>query len=150
MSFDIYIHPWNHHQIRIRNISLSLKFACAPENCGILAPKDSVQTCKRDDQTTTWPLETQDSVLRMTPGPHLKCLPGKAQSCQENLLFVPANIRGGPRSPLLRAFTDSPGKCRRRQWQPTPVLLPGESQGQRSLVGCRLWGRTESDATEAT
>ena len=28
----------------------------------------------------------------------------------------------------------------RRQWQPTPVFLPGESQGQRSLIGCRLWG----------
>ena len=33
----------------------------------------------------------------------------------------------------------------RRKWQPTPVFLPGESQGQRSLVGCRLWGRRESD-----
>ena len=31
----------------------------------------------------------------------------------------------------------------RRKWQPTPVFLPGESQGQGSLVGCRLWGRTE-------
>jgi len=38
----------------------------------------------------------------------------------------------------------------RRKWQPTPVFLPGESQGQGSLVGCRLWGRTESDTTEAT
>ena len=38
----------------------------------------------------------------------------------------------------------------RRKWQPTPVLLPGESQGWGSLVGCRLWGRTESDSTEAT
>ena len=38
----------------------------------------------------------------------------------------------------------------RRKWQPTPVFLPGESQGWRSLVGCRLWGRTESDTTEAT
>ena len=38
----------------------------------------------------------------------------------------------------------------RRKWQPSPVFLPGESQGQRSLVGCRLWGRTESDMTEAT
>ena len=36
------------------------------------------------------------------------------------------------------------------KWQPTPVFLPGESQGQGSLVGCRLWGRTESDTTEAT
>ena len=39
---------------------------------------------------------------------------------------------------------------RRRQWQPTPVLLPGKSQGRKSLVGCRLWGRTESDTTEVT
>ena len=38
----------------------------------------------------------------------------------------------------------------RRKWHPTPVFLPGESQGRGSLVGCRLWGRTESDATEAT
>ena len=41
-------------------------------------------------------------------------------------------------------------KVRRRQWQPTPVFLPGESQGRGSVVGCRLWGRTESDTTEAT
>ena len=33
----------------------------------------------------------------------------------------------------------------RRKWQPTPVFLPGESQGRGSLVGCCLWGHTESD-----
>ena len=38
----------------------------------------------------------------------------------------------------------------RRKWQPTPVFLPGEPQGRGSLVGCRLWGRTESDMTEET
>ena len=38
----------------------------------------------------------------------------------------------------------------RRKWQPTPVFLPGESQGPGSLVGCRLWGHTESDTTEVT
>ena len=38
----------------------------------------------------------------------------------------------------------------RRKWQPTPVFLPGESQGQGSLVGCRLWGHTELDTTEVT
>ena len=37
---------------------------------------------------------------------------------------------------------------RRRQWQPTPVLLPGKSHGRRSLVGCSPWGREESDTTE--
>ena len=38
----------------------------------------------------------------------------------------------------------------RRKWQPTPVFLPGESQGWRSMVSCRLWGRTELDTTEET
>ena len=45
----------------------------------------------------------------------------------------------------LFTFMDWRGK-----WQPTPVFIPGESQGQQSLVGCHLWGRTESDTTEAT
>ena len=36
----------------------------------------------------------------------------------------------------------------RRQWHPTPVLLPGKSHGRRSLVGCCLWGRTELDTTK--
>ena len=38
----------------------------------------------------------------------------------------------------------------RRKWQPTPVFLPGESQGWGSLMGYRLWGCTELDTTEAT
>ena len=37
---------------------------------------------------------------------------------------------------------------RRRQWHPTPVLLPGKSHGWRSLVGCSPWGLEESDTTE--
>ena len=37
---------------------------------------------------------------------------------------------------------------RRRQWHPTPVLLPGKSHGQGSLVGCSPWGRQQSDTTE--
>jgi len=36
----------------------------------------------------------------------------------------------------------------RRQWHPTPVLLPGKSHGRRSLVGCSPWGRWELDTTE--
>ena len=36
----------------------------------------------------------------------------------------------------------------RGQWHPTPVLLPGESHGRRSLVGCSPWGHKESDMTE--
>ena len=47
-------------------------------------------------------------------------------------------------------FNTRYGTAWRRKWQPTPVFLPGESQGRRSLVGCRLWGHTESDTTEVT
>ena len=45
---------------------------------------------------------------------------------------------------------ENPSMFWRRKWQPTPVFLPGESPGRVSLVGFRLWGRTESDTTEVT
>ena len=58
-----------------------------------------------------------------------------------------AAVHGVPKSRTrLSTFTFTRW---RRKWQPTPVFLPGESQGRGSLVGCRLWGRTESDMTEA-
>ena len=66
--------------------------------------------------------------------------PGRLQSMR--LLRVGHN---GAISLLLFTFMHW-----RRKWQPTPVFLPGESQGRGSLVGCRLWGRPESDTTEAT
>ena len=65
-----------------------------------------------------------------------------------------------PRSPTLQADslpTEPPGwlylwglisTLWRRQWHPTPVLLPGKSHGRRSLEGCSPWGRQESDTTE--
>ena len=51
---------------------------------------------------------------------------------------------------LVKILNLSPQIPWRRKWQPTPVFSPGESQGWGSLVGCRLWGRTESDTTEVT
>ena len=45
-------------------------------------------------------------------------------------------------------FGKTQGISRRRQWQPNPVLLPGNSRGWKSLVGCSPWGREESDTTE--
>ena len=47
-------------------------------------------------------------------------------------------------------FFKTPLKTWKRQWHPTPVLLPGKSHGQRTLVGFHLWGHTELDTTEAT
>ena len=49
---------------------------------------------------------------------------------------------------VWNSFATNYTPSRRRQWHPTPVLLPGKSHGQRSLVGCSPWGRKESDMTE--
>jgi len=71
--------------------------------------------------------------------------------CMENLMD------GGPWKAAVHGVTK--GRTRlhnftfmhwRRKWQPTPVFLPGESQGRGSLVGCHLWGPTELDVTEVT
>ena len=51
-------------------------------------------------------------------------------------------------SSLRVLFSNPKGQLWRRQWQPTPVLLPGKSHGRRSLVGCSPWGCEESDMTE--
>ena len=64
----------------------------------------------------------------------------------------PSQPRHSPPQILGTLTVDYSQLCQRDQriqWQPTPVFLPGESQGRRSLVGCRLWGRAESDTTEA-
>ena len=61
----------------------------------------------------------------------------------------PGRLKPAEGRTRLSDFTFTFMHCRRK-WQPTPVFLPGESQGQGSLVGCHLWGRPESDTTEAT
>ena len=62
-----------------------------------------------------------------------------------------AAVHGVAKSPLSDlTFTVHFHALGRRKWQPTPVFLPGESQGRGSLVGCHLWGHTESDTTEMT
>ena len=64
-----------------------------------------------------------------------------------DIILTKAHKKSDTTSLSLSLFTFMPW---RRKWQPTPVFLPGESQGQRSLVGCCLWGRTELDTTEVT
>ena len=57
-------------------------------------------------------------------------------------LGLPGLKKGFPKDRMLYAYGW------RRKWQPTPVLLPGESHGGRSLVGCSPWGCRELDRTE--
>ena len=49
---------------------------------------------------------------------------------------------------IHKSFSIKYNTNRRRQWHPTPGLLPGKSHGWRSLIGCSTWGRKESDVTE--
>ena len=60
---------------------------------------------------------------------------------------LPANARRRKRPGFQPWVGKIPWK---RQWQPTPLFLPGESNGQRSLAGCSPWGHTDSDTTEVT
>ena len=76
--------------------------------------------------------------------PTLVLLPGKSHGRRS---LVGCSPRGHDWATSLSFFTFMHW---RRKWQPTPVFLPGGSQGWRSLVGCCLWGRMESDMTEAT
>ena len=56
--------------------------------------------------------------------------------------------RTGKSIEMERKLVVTQGWDQRRQWHPTPVLLPGKSHGRRSLVGCSPWGCEESDTTE--
>ena len=70
--------------------------------------------------------------------------PGKSTGVGCHCL-LPGAVSGKESTCQCRRPGFNPG---RRQRHPTPVLLPGKSHGQRSLVGCSPWGREESDMTE--
>ena len=80
-------------------------------------------------------------------------LPWENLVCEYRACCIPKSARLQQQSIPWKKHSFSfgaPSTRTRRQWHPTPVFLPGESQGQGSLVGCRLWGHTESDTTEVT
>ena len=91
-------------------------------------------------------------ICHLTPCIHnSKKGPGKQsplkQAGAQLQLCLATEDAGGQRA-LLSRFDPWVGKIPwRRKWQPTPVLLPGKSHGQRSLVGYSPWGRKESDMT---
>ena len=91
-----------------------------------------------------WPVSSEKVMA-----PHSSTLAWKIPWTEEpGGLQSTGSLRvGHDRATSLSLFTSMHW---RRKWQPTPVFLPGESQGRGSLVGCCLWGRTESDTTEAT
>ena len=91
----------------------------------------------------------ENNRMGKTMAPHSNTLAWKIPWTEEpgRLQSMGSLLVGHDRATSLSLFTFMHW---RRKWQPTPVFLPGESQGRGSLVGRRLWGRTESDMTEAT
>ena len=69
-----------------------------------------------------------------------------SDQCKE----IEENNRMGKSRDLFKKISGTKGTFHPKQWHPTPALLPGKSHGRRSLVGRRVWGRTESDTTEVT
>ena len=106
-------------------------------------------TREYNEQLYTNKLDNLDEASENTMAPHSSTLAWKIPWTEESgRLQSMGSLRvGHDWATSLSLFTFMHW---RRKWQPTPVFLPGESQGQRGLVRCRLWGRTESDTTEAT
>ena len=65
----------------------------------------------------------------------------------QDCLFRCSSV-GTEKQGCFQFFSPHCRDLRRRQWHPTPVLLPGKSHGQKSLEGCSPWGRWGSDTTE--
>ncbi len=92
------------------------------------------------------------NVLGRMGSPHLIPLPSQdhaptPRSCLCIHLASLGFLVGTFNPFIFRIIIDICAPFRRRQWHPTPVLLPGKSHGQRSLEGCSPWGRQESDMT---
>ena len=103
---------------------------CARVTAGPKRPHLSVHSiCQQIWKTQQWPQDWKRSVFIPIPKKGWRGEGAQRKRCRDP--------RCSPRG--------NPG----RKLQPTPVFLPGESQGWRSLVGCRLWGRIELDTTEA-
>ena len=133
--------------------------------CPTLAPSD----CPQDVQAQPFPKGPM--MLLAPPYPAPTCwwqmrasgllLPGNCG--QAPILWVifffssqiccPLRFQNSPQTHLYEGFLlfgNFSSSMQRRKWQPSPVFLPGESQGWGSLVGCHLWGRKESDTTKVT
>ena len=82
----------------------------------------------------------------ISDGRPVRCQCGTPRARYQNPVTVGMTfVRAGLSPPCLQGmmdlFADSSHRGRRRQWHPTPVLVPGKSHGWRSLVGCSPWGR---------
>ena len=98
-----------------------------------------------------WKTPIYSLLLEKAMAPHSSTFAWKISWTEEpGRLQSMGSLESGTTERLHFHFSLSTFMHWRWKWQPTPVFLSGESQGWGALVGCHLWGRTESDMTEAT
>ena len=120
---------------------------CGPRTSSISPTWELAECRSKAPPPTCWPSSCFSTISREGNGTPLQ------YSCLENPMDGGAwwaAVHGVAKSWTRLSDFTFPFMHWRRKWQPTPVFLPAESQGQGSLVGCRIWGRTELDTTEAT
>ena len=129
---SLYIAKWllqlvNLHSVQFSSVPQSCLTLCDPMNCSMPGLPVSEKAMAPHSSTLAWKIPWTEE-----PG---------------GLQFMGSLRVGHDWATSLSLFTFMHW---RRNWQLTPVFLPGESQGRGSLMGCRLWGCTGSDTTEAT
>ena len=129
MSWGMYAHIWGLMSYFYIDSTITLKYIDSGLNLfGLHLPSGlSEKAMAPNSSTLAWKIPWKEE-------------PGRLQSMWSRRV-------GHDWAPSLSLFTFMHW---RRKWQTTPLFLPGESQGRGSLVGCHLWGHTESDTTEAT
>ena len=136
----ISINIFNNHYVKMKNLSLTMK--SFPEH---LSQQSSASTI---DPGNLWPTFCHSSFA-ISRTSYSSTLAWKILWTEE-----PGGLQSmgslGVRHDWATSLWLVTFMHWRRKWQPTPVFLPGESQGRGSLVGCHLWGCTESETTEAT
>ena len=142
-----------------------LEWVTMPSSSRSFQPRDQTQVSRTAGGFfTIW--ATREAVILITPNqsitcPYYVCKLEKAMAPHSSTLArqipwteEPGGLQSmgslGVRHNWATSLSQTTFMHWRRKWQPTPVFLPGESQGRGSLVGCRLWGRTESDTTDVT
>ena len=103
-------------------------------------------------EVNVWDLASEISFIHKDDGDiHVKAIQSWGKICRELKIQAISWSGRNKESLALQAQIQDDNPCleiRRRKWQPTPVFLPGESHGQRSLVGYSPWGHKDSDMTK--
>ena len=130
---------------RVRSNSCPLNRWCCPTSHPLLPPSPALNLSQHQG-LSQW-------VGLFTSGDQSTGASALASVIPMN--FLPMNFPGGSDSSICLSICRRPGFdpwvgkiCWRRKWKSTPVLFPGKSHGQRSLVGYSLWSHKESDTTE--